>query len=125
ADRGGILERTRATARTRAQLPAQDPAGARMAARARASALPAAAAERGERLGGHHAALGFRAVYECAVVLREAALRARSRACDARELQRPVPSLLGGPRRISPRPSARRLCVASRTQSRLVSELRE
>ena len=81
--------------RLAAPVPARGSACAPMARRAGASALSFAPAERGQRLGRHHAALGIRAVHERALVSREAAVRPAERCCDSRELQRPVPSVLG------------------------------
>ena len=70
-----------------------------------------AAAERGQRLGRHHAALGLRAVHERAVVSREAALRPAERGSDSRQLQRLVPSVLGG---ASPNTGARACSTSTR-----------
>src|SRR5690606_25124312 len=72
-----------------------------LAARPGASAAPSAAAERGERLGGHHAALRLRPVHERALVSREAALRAAACGGDARDVQQSLPSVLGGLARLS------------------------
>src|SRR5690606_12560048 len=75
ARRDGVSRCARSAARATHALAAADPPRDPVAARARASAFLAAATERGERLGRHHAEIGLRAVHQRAVVPGETALR--------------------------------------------------
>ena len=106
----------------RAQVAARD----RLAAGAGAPALPAAAAERGQRLGRHHAALGLRAVHQRAVVRGQAPLRAGACRSHAAPLQPPVPSV---PAATCPSTTARGCCGTTRARGQTrpgpVSELRQ
>jgi hypothetical protein len=74
--------------------------------------FPAAAAERGQRLGRHHAALGLRAVQQRALVRREAPLRAGPCGRNAAPLQPPVQPVPARPARIPPRAAAAALRAA-------------
>src|SRR4029079_6399086 len=96
-----------------------------MACCAGTSALLPAPAERGERLGRHHAALGLRAVHERALVPREAILPPTERGGDPREFQRAVPSVRGSAPRIPARAAAQRIRHEARAEPRPIPELRE
>src|SRR6187397_1463472 len=96
-----------------------------MAQRPRASALLLTATERGQRLGRHHAAFWIRAVHERIVVSRETALRLTERSRDARQLQRPISSILRRPRGVPPRALTYRVRAQERTASRPLLELRQ
>src|SRR5690606_39209666 len=96
-----------------------------LAARPGASAAPSAAAERGERLGGHHAALRLRPVHERALVSREAALRAAACGGDARDVQQSLPSVLGGLARLSAGAALVRLRAEEGAEPGSVPQLRQ
>jgi hypothetical protein len=120
--------RPRAAPRLRAGSPGAgrraSSARARLAAGAGAPDLPAAAAERGQRLGRHHAALGLRAVHQRAVgrVKRRFALpHAKTRP----SLQPPVPPLPARPARVPPRAAAAALRAPRPARPGPVPELRQ
>ena len=119
------LDRHDARYRLRERLAAQRRARDRLARMPGAPALLPAAAERGERLGRHHAAVGLRPLHECALVSRQAAVRVGACGADASQLQPAVPSLLGVGARVSPRAAADPLRPQSRAPPRPVPELRE
>ena len=102
---------TSAAARMRSRWQPQHSARDPVAAGAGAPALSSAAAERGQRLGRHHAALGLRAVHQRAVVPREALLRPGAPRGHAPSLQPPVPSLQPRHARV---PRARACCATTR-----------
>ena len=75
--------------------------------------LPAAA-ERGQRLGRHHAAVRIRPLHQCALAPREAPLPLAAARRDARRLQSALPSVFGGD---SPRTGGRACsCATSRAR---------
>ncbi len=115
-----------------ARPPAEDAAPRRLrAARPRLARLPGApalspaAAERGERLGGHHAALRIRALHERVVAAGQAALPPAACGGDAPQREPAVSSLLRRPRRVPPRAAAHALRAARRAPPRSVPELRQ
>ncbi len=90
-----------------------------------APALLPAAAERGERLGRHHAALRLRALHERAVAPREAPVSPSRCGRDQAQLQRAVPPVRADDRGLPSRAAAHALRAPQHAQSRPLPELRQ